>query len=281
MESKIYKCNYCDKEYSSSQSRSNHYILKHREEHLNYKNDNKNRCIKCNKELSCKQSKYRHEKKCIISSMNKKEEEHKIYEKIIKELLKQNKTNIKNINNGTINNNITINNIIKFGDENINDLLSRTEKINILCNRLLSLEESVKTVHLNNKYKNHKNIIIKNLKDPYAYVWDGTQFIVKLKEDVLEDLINNHVEFIEASLNNYKNFLAPDIQQKITYMLEQLESSNEFVHKGLHKTFKTYKTYKKEMLKLLIYNNTKNETLIVLSFENNLDLDTDINTIED
>ena len=281
MENKIYKCNYCDKEYSSSQSRSNHYILKHKEEHENYKNETKNKCIKCNKELSCKQSKYRHEKKCLLSILNKKEEENKMYEKIIKQLLKQTKTNIKNINNGTINNNITINNTIKFGEENINDLLNRAEKINILCKKLLSLEESVKTVHLNNKYKNHKNIIIKNLKDPYAYVWDGAQFIVKLKEEVLEELIKNHIEFIETSLNNYKDFLAPDIQKKITYMLEQLESSKEFEHKGLHKTFKTYKIYKKEMLKILIYNNTKNETTIVVSFENILELDTNIDTIED
>jgi hypothetical protein len=36
----------------------------------------------------------------------------------------------------------------------------------------------------------------------------------------------------------------------------------------LHKTFKTYRTYKKEELKMLIYNNTKNETTIVVSFDN-------------
>jgi hypothetical protein len=81
------KCNYCNKLFSTSQSRSNHYNIKHKEEHILHKTDTKNKCIKCNKELSCKQSKYRHEKKCIMKYNNKKEEENIIYQKILKNII--------------------------------------------------------------------------------------------------------------------------------------------------------------------------------------------------
>jgi hypothetical protein len=81
------KCNYCNKVFSSSQSRSNHYNIKHKEEHILHKTDTKNKCVKCNKELSCKQSKYRHEKKCIMKYINKKAEENKIYENMLKKII--------------------------------------------------------------------------------------------------------------------------------------------------------------------------------------------------
>ena len=105
--------------------------------------------------------------------------------------------------------------------------------LEILSKKLLSLEESVKTVHLNKNHPEYKNIIIKNIKNKYAYVWEEDKFIVKHKDDVLEDLISNHVNFIETSLETYKDFLSTKIQNKITEMLEKLESSSKYVNKQL------------------------------------------------
>ncbi len=265
-----YKCGYCEKEYKSSQSKSNHIMLKHKDEHIKFKEEYKNRCSKCDKMLSCPQSKSRHEKKCMENNIKVLEEKNKLLEELLKEMIKNKQSNINNINNGTINNNVNsiIINTQTFGEEDILELLSRKEVLEILNKKLLSLEESVKTVHLNKKHKDCQNIIIKNLNNRYAYVWDGERFVAKLKDDVLEELITNHVNFIETSLETYKDFLSINIQKKITEMLDKLESPNKYVNKQLHKTFKTYRTYKKEELKMLIYNNTKNETTIVVSFDN-------------
>lgn len=75
-------CKYCDKEYSSSQSRSNHYTKIHKiistyNNHKNLekikleiKNDEKNKkycCRVCEKNFSCKQSRWKHEQKCKVS----------------------------------------------------------------------------------------------------------------------------------------------------------------------------------------------------------------------
>lgn len=80
-------CKYCDKEYSSSQSRSNHYTKIHKiistyNNHklqekiklekikLEIKIDEKNKkyyCRMCEKNFSSKQSRWKHEKKCKVA----------------------------------------------------------------------------------------------------------------------------------------------------------------------------------------------------------------------
>lgn len=281
-----FSCKYCNKDYKTNNSRINHYNNIHKEEYLKAKEDelenNKTfSCNKCGKEYINRQSKYQHQKKCTSENYKELNKENNMLKNLLIDLIKNNKLSpkhLKNINNGTINNgnhnnNITVN-LQNFGDEDIIELLSKKEVLEILSKKLLSLEESVKTVHLNKDHPEYKNIIIKNIKNKYAYVWEEDKFVVKQKDDVLEELISNHVNFIETSLETYKEFLSIKIQNKITEMLDKLESPNKYINKQLHKTFKTYRTYKKEELKMLIYNNTKNETTIVVSFDNEEDNET-------
>jgi len=59
-----------------------------------------------------------------------------------------------------------------------------------------SLEESIKMIHFNEKRPELKNIYITNLKDKYAYIFDGNKFIAVLKSDILEEIVDNHIENI-------------------------------------------------------------------------------------
>lgn len=106
-----------------------------------------------------------------------------------------NNSNI-NINNGIINNdNKIINNnikIIKFGSEKLSEILTEKEILNILNNRYLSLEESIKTIHFNKNRPEYQNICITNLKDDLAYVYNGTKFEVVSKVTMLNELIDIH-----------------------------------------------------------------------------------------
>jgi hypothetical protein len=66
---KLYKCDYCEKEYKSLSARSLHYNLKHKEQYIRDKENNKNKkhtCNMCNKYFSCRQSKHVHKKTCLI-----------------------------------------------------------------------------------------------------------------------------------------------------------------------------------------------------------------------
>ena len=110
----------------------------------------------------------------------------------------------KTINNGTINNTV---NIVKFGTEELNKILTQCEILKILNKKMCSLEESIKMIHFNDARPEFRNIYITNLKDQYAYIYDGNKFIAVLKSDILETLVDNHIENIEYSADEYKEKL--------------------------------------------------------------------------
>ena len=101
----------------------------------------------------------------------------KTLQKINKQIINNNNNNNNNSNN--INNGIIINNIVKFGargpkrsshpcgSERLSEILTEAEMMKITKYINLSVNESIKMVHFNNKRPQYKNIRIKNLKDVY------------------------------------------------------------------------------------------------------------------
>ena len=149
-------CNYCNKEYSSYQSRCNHIRKYHKIDNLKIpqllpqNNSEKEvfECKNCNKKLSRLDNLNRHLKTCTPKNINIEVDALKDHIKILEEKLLNfmkihpqtlkkinkdlNNINNGNINNGTINNNTNIINIIPLGKENLNDLLTDNQKIEIL-----------------------------------------------------------------------------------------------------------------------------------------------------
>ena len=146
-------CKYCNKEYSSQSSRSNHIKRYHIESQSKVSINGKSivsdinpyPCRFCNKSYLHKQSRFNHEKKCNLENNNinikklKKENEDikkevselrnllqkslKIHPKTLNKINNQ----LNNTNNGTINNNY-----IQLGHENLDDILSKKDKLTIL-----------------------------------------------------------------------------------------------------------------------------------------------------
>ena len=57
--------------------------------------------------------------------------------------------------------------------------------------------------HFNKDKPELNNIIIKNLRDDYAYIHDGDEYIVQNKNDIISDLIELHLDNIEMIINFY------------------------------------------------------------------------------
>ena len=129
-------------------------------------------CKYCNKLYKFRQSKCRHEQKCKIK-YDENNEKLKIENTKLKyeiELFKNNNSNqITTTNNNQIttnnnsnNNNNTVNNntinIIKFGGENLSEILTEAEMMKIIKYINLSVNESIKMVHFNNKRTQYKQI---------------------------------------------------------------------------------------------------------------------------
>jgi len=229
-----YKCNYCDKKYKYK-----HQLIC------------KNNIEKDNMEI-----------KNTLNELLKLCKIHpKTLEKINKQLINNNINN-GTINNGTINNKTV--NIIKFGTEELNKILSQSEILKILNRKMSSLEESIKMIHFNDDKPEFKNIYITNLKDQYAYIFDGSKFIAVLKSDILEELVDNHIENIEYSADEYKEKLQPKTIEVLDKFIDKMNNDvDEFIDKQHKKSYPNFKSYNISQIKLMIYNMSDKKTNVL------------------
>ena len=295
------------------QSRSNHYRIYHTLnldkmstecqpsttqmstecQPTNIKNNYK--CENCTMIFTTRQAKSRHlQKSCKIKNTNtiiselksenikmKKQNEElnnkfnellklcKIHPKTLQKINNQLINN--NINNGIINNTI---NIVKFGSEDLSTILSQSEILKILNRKMSSLEESIKIIHCNENRPEFKNIYITNLKDKYAYIFDGNKFTAGLKTDILDELVDNHVENIEISMDEYKNKLQPKTIEVLDKFIEKMNNDDEFTDKEHKIKYPNYKQFKINLIKLMIYNESDKRTNIVNLICDKVDLPT-------
>ena len=242
------------------------------------------KCIKCKKSLSSYKNKWRHEQKCkyiehnnIVDNLIKENNEIKerfnsitnenaeiklLLQNIMKQfkihpktLQKINKQLINNstINNGTINN--TVNNIVKFGSEDFASIFSQSEILKILNHKMMSLEESIKAIHFNDNRPAFKNIYITNLKDQYAYIFDGNKFTAGLKSTILSELVDNHFEHIEYSAEEYKHKLQPRTIEILNKFIDMMNKEDQSFTDKEHKIkYPNFKQFKVNMIKVIIYN---------------------------
>ncbi len=285
----VNQCDICEKIYASVQSLWNHTSKYHNKTTLgkmtkckqvyvqckhNYTQDNtpeittEYKCDYCDKSYKYRQSKSRHQSKCtnkptIVNMQNK------INELELKLAQISPVPNPNQINNGTINNttntnngpvnNGTINNnyIIKFGSEDLSTILSKEDMIKICNKKFSSIEESIKMTHFNKDKPELNNVIIKNLRDDYAYVHDGDEYIVQDKNDIIADLIELHLDNIEMIINeenenNIRDKLDNKVIERLEHLRDRLDDESEF--KINEKRYDNYKSYKINQIKILIYN---------------------------
>ena len=242
-------------------------------------------CKYCDKIYKHKQSKYKHEQSCNNKELKddsykiaKLEKENLEIKNTLNELLKLCKIHPKtlhkinnqlingNINNGTINN--TVNNktvnIVKFGTEELNKILTQSEILKILNKKMCSLEESIKMIHFNDARPEFRNIYITNLKDQYAYIYDGNKFIAVLKSNILETLVDNHIENIEYSADEYKEKLNDKTIEVLDKFIDKINNEeDEFIDKQHKKSYPNFKSYNINEIKLMIYNMSDTKTNVV------------------
>ena len=239
-------CEYCNKNFATRHSKSEHKKKSCKSNPNNNNNINTN-----NENIS-----FKNEINELKDKINLLLNSNKIHPKTLQKINTQNNNinntnnNINNINN--INNNINnINNInnninvtyVKFGNENLSEILSEKEMKKILSHLRLSVEESIKMVHFNNERPQYKNIFITNMQNNLAYIFNGNNFEVKSKEYVLYDLLNNHLNNIESFIED--NNIEETLKNKHLFkFIRELNNNN------------ITKNYNLNNIKRLIYNNS-------------------------
>jgi len=243
--------------------------------------DAKYNCRNCNKEYNFPQGRWRHEKQCketknnnislIIKEAIEKERENHIKETLemkkemenlktmLQSALKIHPKTLNKINNqlnvsGNMNNTF---NIVQLGRENLSDILSSKEKINILNRQAMSLNDLVELIHVSGKYKNFQNVYITNLQNSIGYRYDEKQniFIAVPKSELLADIVDSRMYDIEKFFEEFQQKLEPKKVEQIKKFIERMSNEEDGI-KGI----------KKEEIKLVLYNNNKQT---ILSDKNN------------
>jgi len=289
-------CTFCNKEYASYSSRSNHIKKFHPHQNTKITPDPPNQhqkppennniiCNKCNKDFSRPDSLSRHitknrckkiinkdDKDLKIEKMEKEMLEYKKEMEKMKELLQKSlkihpKT-LQKINN-QLNNNGTINNItiIQLGKENLSELLTKQEKLGILNRQAMGINDLVELTHASGKYKNCMNVYITNLQNTIGYMYDEKQnnFIAVNKNELLNDLVDSRMYDIEKFYDEFQEKIDPAKGQKIKKFIDRMNNEEDCL-KGL----------KKEEIKLILYNNKEAISTIL---PKNKKLDEDENSI--
>ena len=272
-----YKCHKCNKLYSSYQSLWIHNKKYHNPQLQDITNidcksvqkltENKIFCKYCSKVFTRKNNMVVHMNKTCKEKTKKETILQEELDKVKQELstIKTGKLDIKNninnssINNGSINNGTIINkNIIKFGSEDIKNILTEKQIEKIVNCRLLALEESIRQVHFNKDKPEYQNIKINNLRSNVALVHDGERFNVTNQYSAISSLIDNHVESIEQILDDKKTSLPIRTVEKLEMLISKLENNyKKIIDEESNRSFKNYKDYKVDTVKQMIYNKSR------------------------
>jgi hypothetical protein len=126
-----------------------------------------------------------------------------------------------------INNNNTFNvqqNIIvtPFGKEDLSFLTLKDYK-KIFNKGCYSIPEIIKLIHCNENKPEFTNIYIKNFKDEYMFTFDGSDWDIEKKDDVLNNMIENKKNLLESKFDDMQNELP---QYAITMFKKFLERSD-------------------------------------------------------
>ena len=265
---KKYFCKFCNKEFQYKQSKYDHQ---------------KNYCKKKNNNDESEMNKLKEQTKQKELDIILKKEEAKILNlklkleksnkidnitlrQLNKKLLERNNliknSNIHSNNNNQIQNNNIINNntfnLIGFGKEDIVELLTMQEKKQIMNAKFCCLEKLVEIIHCG-KYNQFKNIIITNMKDNYIYKYDDDkgQFVLSMKSNVLNSLIDCRVSDIEIIYNELveNNKLDKNTKDMVEKFINRINNDNFKYNDYDGVQHETYKHHKINEVKVLLYNN--------------------------
>ena len=235
------------------------------------------RCEYCKKIFSFRSGKSAHKKIC---KERIKQEEIEIEKE--KQLTIINKTNINNGHNKTINNQNNIKNNIQNNNiqnnniqnnyitynfnseqdrERVPVILNNEEKLKLLLEPFHNyIPKLVETIYCG-KYIQFRNVVIKNLKDKYLYIFNDGKFVAEKRDLVLNTLVENNywnIENIADDLEMNKELdirdtLKRKIKNSRTRFNEMYESKDSYYNNEIK--YKNFKEYNKEKITLLLFNN--------------------------
>ena len=189
---------------------------------------------------------YRHQKhyckkKKKVEIKNKKAEESKKLEETMKELEEAKKEidKLKRSQHVTYNNNITV--IAHNKQPDLSHLTDR-DYLKIMDRGFNSVPKLIEAIHFNPEKPENQNVYIPNIKNKYAMAWDGKNWSLKSRDDVVDDMYDDNSNILIEKLEEMElGESNPRIINKFKRFVNKSSDDN-------------IKNRIKEDIKLLLYN---------------------------
>jgi len=214
-------CDKCEKTYKNSVTYNKHINLNRCKVV-----DKSVNCNKCNKTFSHRDSRIRHEKKCMVvkslTSENSIDELKEIIidmKNTIQDLIKDKiePPHITNNNTQNIQNNIHL--TLNYGEENMNHITIK-DIIFFLEQGENGIEALVEYKHFNRQVPENCNVVIKNLNNKFALMYKNSKWEVVNKSYILQDLYTSNVTYLKGKFEEIKSNLPKKIMNKFQKFIE-------------------------------------------------------------
>ncbi len=181
----------------------------------------------------------------IVNKNQYLEDEIRILKDEIKSMQPNNMINNNNINNGIINNTNII--MVAHGQEDISKI----------CDKLLvgackrgynSVPQLVESIHFNPNFPEFHNVYIPDLKNKHAMVYDKDMWVLKNKDEVVNDMYHTKKDMIIDNMEKNGKYLNNGQQKTLQRWLKSDENKDNDIDdkKSIEHVF--------DSLKLLLYN---------------------------
>lgn len=247
---KKYKCELCEKFFSSSQSRSNHKNIKHK--NILPIEENSLCCTYCNTIFCNKSSLTRHLKsRCKIKNeiINKViNEKDKLEKKIDNKVNITINNNINNIQNNYQNNILNINPIDK---PNTHRLLNM-DICTIFDKEFDMILKLIERTYFNSSIEENHTFYVSNLQGQYINVYNNEDNTTQIKKFFFDELFSISLDRIKTLYKEYgkKLFELPkqvEIKEKIA-TLEDMRNENNHTYKSYLKLINVLAYDKKDLI---------------------------------
>jgi hypothetical protein len=142
---------------------------------------------------------------------------------------------INNVNNGTINYYL-----VGYGKEDYN-AIDRTTLLKSIGTGFNSTFNLIDTVHFNPEYPEFHNVYISSMKNKYAMMYDGTDWTLVMKDDLIDKMYDDKRNYIEENLDEFIDSLT---KSQINALQRWMNVNDDY----------PYISKIKNNIKLLLYN---------------------------
>jgi hypothetical protein len=223
--SHIYACSYCKMEFSTSSNMTRHItnICKVLKSQDNEKEEIYQTLLKEIKEMHELIKKQGNELELLKSNKNKNTSD------TTDTTNSNNNTSTSNSNN-TLNNNSNnkiVNNLVinAFGQEDLSHLTNKDYK-ELFYSSSKSVPNLISKIHFNRKKPSNSNVYISNLKDSYVMVYDGENWNMLLKNDIIDELFDSKIIHLEGKYEEQLSKLDKTVKKRFDRFLFNIEHSS-------------------------------------------------------